>query len=59
MAGGSVHNAGDADICPIGKERTRRAAAKIPKEYPDAVLDSGFRVYRLEDFQPPRVISCF
>lgn len=47
--GSEACKAGYADICAIGKERIRRAAAKIQKEYPDAVFDSGFRVYTLED----------
>lgn len=43
-----AYKAGYTDICAIGKERIRRAARKIQEEYPAAVFDSGFRVYKLE-----------
>ena len=37
-------------ICEIGKERIRRAGAKIKSEHPDATnLDTGFRVFRVAD----------
>ncbi len=42
-----AYKAGCRTICEIGKERIRRAAEKIRKEYPKAVFDSGFRVYKL------------
>ena len=42
-----AYKAGYRTICEIGKERIRRAAEKIRKEYPKAVFDSGFRVYKL------------
>ena len=32
-------------ICDVGRERIRRAAAKIHTEHPEAVFDDGFRVY--------------
>lgn len=40
--------AGYKNICEIGKERIRRAAAKTKKET-SADLDYGFRVYRLDE----------
>jgi adenine-specific DNA-methyltransferase len=40
--------AGYKNICEIGKERIRRAAAKIKTET-SADLDYGFRVYRLDE----------
>lgn len=36
-------------LTEIGKERIRRAAKKIAKEHPDAKLDGGFRVLKLDD----------
>lgn len=42
-----AYKAGFENICEIGKERIRRAAARIQKEYPAAVFDGGFRVYKL------------
>jgi len=47
--GSEAYKAGYPDICAIGKERIRRAAVKIQKEYPSAVFDGGFRVYKLRD----------
>ena len=41
--------AGYADICEIGKERIRRAAGFIRREYPEAAFDEGFRVFRLAE----------
>ena len=43
--------AGYKNICEIGKERIRRAAAKIKEESPLTTqdLDTGFRVLRLDD----------
>ena len=35
-------------ICEIGKERIRRAGAKIQAEHPEATIDTGFRVLRLD-----------
>ena len=41
---------GYKNICEIGKERIRRAGAKIKSEHPDATkLDTGFRVFRVAD----------
>lgn len=40
---GAPHN-----ICEIGKERIRRAAAQIAAENPGAKFDRGFRVLRLD-----------
>lgn len=36
------------NICEIGKERIRRAGDKIKTEHPDADLDIGFRVFRVD-----------
>lgn len=44
----SVLNAGFKNICEIGKERIRRAGDKIKAEHPDAHLDTGFRVFRVD-----------
>lgn len=40
--------AGYNTICEIGKERIRRAGAKIQAEHPEATIDTGFRVLRLD-----------
>ena len=40
---------GYKNICEIGKERIRRAGDKIMSEHPDAKIDTGFRVFRLDD----------
>lgn len=40
--------AGYTNICEIGKERIRRAAENIRKEYSDCRLDTGFRVLKLD-----------
>ena len=40
--------AGYTNICEIGKERIRRAAENIRKEYPDGKMDTGFRVLKLD-----------
>lgn len=41
--------AGYKNICEIGKERIRRAGDKIKSEHPDADLDIGFRVFRVDE----------
>lgn len=41
--------AGYKNICEIGKERIRRAGDKIKAEHPDADLDTGFRVFRVDE----------
>ena len=41
--------AGYKNICEIGKERIRRAGDKIKTEHPDADLDIGFRVFRVDE----------
>ena len=43
--------AGYKTICEIGKERIRRAGAKIKEEHPETAenLDTGFRVFKLDD----------
>ena len=45
-----AHKAGYKNICEIGKERIRRAGAKIKEESPltTADLDTGFRVLKLD-----------
>ena len=53
-----AYKAGYKNICEIGKERIRRAGAKILSEYESAhstlnsqhsTLDTGFRVFKLDD----------
>lgn len=41
--------AGYTTICEIGKERIRRAAEKIKRDYPGEQYDFGFRVFALDD----------
>ena len=41
--------AGYQNICEIGKERIRRAGDKLRAEHPDAHLDTGFRVFRVDE----------
>ena len=41
--------AGYKTICEIGKERIRRAGAKIREEFPEAEIDTGFRVFRVDE----------
>lgn len=36
-------------ICDIGEERIRRAGDKLRAEHPDAHLDTGFRVFRVDE----------
>ncbi len=46
-----AYKAGYKNICVIGKERIRRAGAKIREESPLTTqeLDTGFRVFKLDD----------
>lgn len=44
-----AYKAGYKNICEIGEERIRRAGDKIQSEHPDAKLDTGFRVFRVDD----------
>ena len=44
-----AYKAGYKTICDIGKERIRRAGEKIQKEHPEVQLDTGFRVFRVDD----------
>lgn len=45
-----AYKSGYRNICEIGKERIRRAGAKIKEETPNATnLDTGFRVLKLDD----------
>ena len=43
-----AYKAGYRTICDIGEERIRRAGEKIRREHPDAELDTGFRVFRVD-----------
>ncbi len=43
-----AYKAGYKNICEIGKERIRRAGKKIMEEHPDAKIDTGFKVFRLD-----------
>lgn len=43
-----AYKAGYKNICEIGKERICRAGDKIKAEHPDADLDIGFRVFRVD-----------
>ncbi len=43
-----THKAGYNTIAEIGKERIRRAAAKIREEHPDTKADLGFKVFKLD-----------
>ena len=46
-----AYKAGYKNICEIGKERIRRAGAKILAEHPEAKdLDTGFRVLRVDSY---------
>ena len=44
-----AYKAGYKNVCEIGKERIRRAGDKIQSEHPDAKLDIGFRVFRVDE----------
>lgn len=44
-----AYKGGYKNICEIGKERIRRAGDKIKSEHPDAHLDIGFRVFRVDE----------
>ena len=44
-----AYKAGYKNICEIGKERIRRAGDKIKSEHPNAQLDTGFRVFRVDE----------
>ena len=44
-----AYKSGYKNICEIGKERIRRAGDKIKAEHPDADLDIGFRVFRVDE----------
>ena len=43
-----AYKAGYRTICDIGEERIRRAGEKIRQEHPEAELDTGFRVFRVD-----------
>ncbi|MBR6436385.1 MAG: hypothetical protein IKS45_07745, partial [Thermoguttaceae bacterium] len=46
----AAYKAGYKTICEIGKERIRRAGAKIKESTPNASsLDTGFRVFKIVD----------
>lgn len=44
-----AYKAGYQNICEIGKERIRRAAAKIASDNPGKPFDGGFRVFKLDN----------
>ncbi|WP_432784443.1 hypothetical protein AAEX37_01412 [Oligella sp. MSHR50489EDL] len=44
----NAYQAGYQTICDIGKERIRRAAAKIRNEHPETDIDLGFKVFKLD-----------
>ena len=44
-----AYRAGFSDICEVGKERIRRAAKKITAGNPGKKVDTGFRVFRLDE----------
>ena len=44
-----AYKAGYKNICEIGKERIRRAGDKIKAEHPGVELDTGFRVFRVDE----------
>ena len=43
-----ANKAGYKTICEVGKERIRRAGKKIKEENPNANIDTGFRVLKLD-----------
>ncbi len=43
-----AYKAGYKNICEIGKERIRRAGKKIAQENPNANIDTGFKVLKLD-----------
>lgn len=43
-----AYKAGYKTICDIGEERIRRAGKKIKEEYPNANIDVGFRVLKVD-----------
>ena len=43
-----AYKAGYKNICEIGKERIRRAWAKIKEENPESNIDTGFKVFKLD-----------
>lgn len=43
-----AYKAGYKNICEIGKERIRRAGAKIKEENPESSIDTGFKVFKLD-----------
>ena len=44
-----AYKAGYHTICEIGKERIRRAVKKVHEDNPDAKIDDGFRVLKLDE----------
>ena len=43
-----AYKLGFKNICVIGEERIRRAGKKIKEEHPDANIDIGFRVFKVD-----------
>ncbi len=54
---GSAYQAGYTDLCGIGRERIRRAADRIREEYPQAVFDGGFQVWKLKEYPPQTAVD--
>ena len=46
---GAAYKAGYQNICEIGKDRIRKAAAKLQTDNPSAEFDGGFRVLKLDE----------
>lgn len=44
-----AYKAGYRNICEIGKERIRRVAKQLKRDYPQSRIDVGFRVLKLDD----------
>lgn len=45
----AAYKAGYQNICEIGKDRIRKAAAKLQADNPSAEFDSGFRSFKLDE----------
>ena len=49
-----AYQEGYTDICEIGRKRIRLAADRIREEYPQAVFDGGFQVWKLAEEPVPQ-----
>ena len=45
---GEAYKAGFRTICDVGKERIRKAAEELMKQHPQAKIDAGFRVLKVD-----------